>query len=313
MKRRRTQGSLFGPIILVGLGALFLLNNFGLIDWDIRNLFQTFWPILLVAAGLDVLNGRRSVFSALLLVIFTVILLAVVGLGIRFLTSGTAWNVERASISRPLNNVSAAEVTIAFDAGSLSLEALQPISDTAESLIEGTITVDGSNRPEQTFRQDENTARYHLAGEGIQVDPILAQANDPRIGNAWNLNLNQNVPTRLQVVIGAGLIELDLSQLNLTDLDLETGLGYAEVTLPESGQLTADIHLGLGSLVVFIPEGMAARIESPSRLAHTFSKDYPEISPGLFISPDYNSAENRVDLRLSSDIGEIVVRQVAAP
>ena len=52
-------GALIGPVILIGLGVLFLLNNMGL-DFPIGWLFGTFWPLILIAVGLVQLAGGRQ-------------------------------------------------------------------------------------------------------------------------------------------------------------------------------------------------------------------------------------------------------------
>jgi len=59
MEQRRWRGSLVGPIILIGLGIVFLLNNLGLLSWSVWEVILRLWPILLIAIGLDILLGRR--------------------------------------------------------------------------------------------------------------------------------------------------------------------------------------------------------------------------------------------------------------
>jgi len=40
-------------IFLVVLGAFFLLSNLGLISVSLAELFKTWWPLILIAAGLS--------------------------------------------------------------------------------------------------------------------------------------------------------------------------------------------------------------------------------------------------------------------
>ena len=47
-----------GPVILIGLGALFLLNNFGFFDFF--RVRQLFLPLLLIAVGVFMLRNRAS-------------------------------------------------------------------------------------------------------------------------------------------------------------------------------------------------------------------------------------------------------------
>ena len=49
----RYRRSFSGPIVLIGLGILFLLGTMGMLDW--RNLghwFAHYWPVLLIIAGM---------------------------------------------------------------------------------------------------------------------------------------------------------------------------------------------------------------------------------------------------------------------
>jgi|SRR5271165_6978947 len=45
-----------GPIILIGIGGLFLLNNFGFFDYF--RVRQIFWPLLLIGIGVLMLRNR---------------------------------------------------------------------------------------------------------------------------------------------------------------------------------------------------------------------------------------------------------------
>jgi len=51
-----TKNRPIGPVILIGLGALFLLRNFGV--FDIFRLHDIFWPIVLIGVGFLMLRNR---------------------------------------------------------------------------------------------------------------------------------------------------------------------------------------------------------------------------------------------------------------
>jgi hypothetical protein len=51
------RGRLFWPMVLIGLGALFLLENFNLLPGQI---WGWFWPLLLISLGASVLISRGS-------------------------------------------------------------------------------------------------------------------------------------------------------------------------------------------------------------------------------------------------------------
>lgn len=50
--------SFVGAYILIGLGVLFLLSNFGLLP-HLGSLFARWWPLILIAVGVGMLLRRR--------------------------------------------------------------------------------------------------------------------------------------------------------------------------------------------------------------------------------------------------------------
>jgi hypothetical protein len=84
--RRQTRGSIFWPILLITLGAVFLLRNVGGLSGDAWDNLLRLWPVLLIALGLDSLYRREGVAGAVFWI----------GLGVVFLLANLgmfAWNV----------------------------------------------------------------------------------------------------------------------------------------------------------------------------------------------------------------------------
>ncbi|NIM04012.1 hypothetical protein GTN66_07720 [bacterium] len=48
-------------LILLLLGLLFLLNNINVVDVDILEIIRTYWPLLLIALGIEVIRVSRKV------------------------------------------------------------------------------------------------------------------------------------------------------------------------------------------------------------------------------------------------------------
>ncbi len=63
VRRSGSRGSLVGPAVLVGLGIILLLNNFGALPWSVWETIFRLWPVLVIGVGLDLLIGRRSIWG----------------------------------------------------------------------------------------------------------------------------------------------------------------------------------------------------------------------------------------------------------
>jgi hypothetical protein len=64
------------PVFWIGLGVVFLLTELRLANWDALQVIINFWPLLLIAIGLDVLVPRRPLWASFLGLI---VLLAIFG------------------------------------------------------------------------------------------------------------------------------------------------------------------------------------------------------------------------------------------
>jgi Domain of unknown function (DUF5668) len=47
-----------GPIILIVIGVLFLLGNLGMVP--VKEVFRTWWPLILIVVGLGLLVARNQ-------------------------------------------------------------------------------------------------------------------------------------------------------------------------------------------------------------------------------------------------------------
>jgi hypothetical protein len=301
MERRERRGSLIGPIILIGLGLVFLLNNLGMLSWDVWDIIVRFWPILLIAIGLDILVGRRSILGSLLALAVVVV---VVGAGLWLITSqvapGPALTYE--SIDQSLEGATLGDVTIDFGAGTLRVG----ISPEGSSLIAGKVALGQGEHLVRDFRKNGDTAVFTLRSEGFALFPFVGRQN---AGKTWDLRLSPEVPLRLSINTGVGESTLDLERLKLTELDVHAGIGKVTLTLPARGQMQASINGGIGDVAVWVPAGMAARVHATAGLGNSQVLGNYQRQGSMYVSPGYDTAENRVDLEVKGGIGKITIQQ----
>ena len=52
----------FAAIVLIVIGTFFLLTNLGLVDISLREVFRTWWPLILIGVGISLFftPGRKK-------------------------------------------------------------------------------------------------------------------------------------------------------------------------------------------------------------------------------------------------------------
>lgn len=214
---------------------------------------------------------------------------------------GAATPVAHQSIRQPAEPAARAEISITTGVSQLQIGALDGSGD----LIAGEVAYDARNRLEQQYNLSGDTATFTLEERDAGGLKPLIRSGDEQI--RWDLGLSRQLPISLAVHAGVGENTLDLAELRVTELNLSMGVGNTALTLPRQGQVLANIAGGIGNLTVTIPRGMAARIDTGSDLGNVRIMGDYALKGNVYVSPDFATAANRIDLRASKGLGTITV------
>jgi hypothetical protein len=298
MSERARAGGLVGPVLLIGLGLIILMNNLGVLNWSVWDMLFRLWPLILITIGLDFLIGRRSVWGSLLAL---VLIVAVFIVGVFLMDTRVEASFSTEKIRHSLGDTTSAEISISPAVGFVRVNAL---SQGTSNLIEGDIRVIRGEKWSETFDTDKDPIVYAVKSQRVGWVPSFGIWEDTA---SWDVGLNPQVQLNLDVSLGVGKSELDLGGLILTDLDADIGVGKLTVTLPNEGQFRAHIDSAIGETFVIIPRGMAARIRVSTGLGTSQMPAGYSRQGDYYISPGYGTAENRIDLEISQAIGLIRV------
>src|SRR5512136_782073 len=125
---------LFWPIILIGVGAILLLSNLGVIQGNPWTIIFQLWPVLLIALGLEILlggsTGWRAVASALLglALVGGILWVLIAQPAIPGLNFGSS-NLQTTNVSHPLDGVESATADLSFGTGTSKIYALNDSSN----------------------------------------------------------------------------------------------------------------------------------------------------------------------------------------
>jgi hypothetical protein len=266
-----------------------------------RNLF---WGSVLVLVGLLFLADSLDLLGGLdpwkLFIPTLLILLGVTALWSAYQSGGRV--EETVAIPRE-TGASRARLVLSHGAGRIRVQhgagAGQLVSGSATAGVSFTSRMHG----------DEQNVKLTIPSRGmLWFLPPLAWGASP--GFTWNLALADDLPLILKLETGASETRLDLSKLQVSELRVSTGASDTRITLPEAaGQTWAEIECGMASVTIKVPEGVAARIKTSSALSSTSidAQRFP-YSGGLYLSPDYDTATNRVDINIEMGMGSVTIK-----
>ncbi len=304
-KRKNSDGNTpVAAYILIGVGVLFLLANLGIIG-SILNL----WPLVLIGLGAYIIYGKDKAPS----------------------------EVHHDHFSAPLDAAQSARVKLDLSIGETTIV---PVSN-PDLLVDADVAYMGEVR----FAAEGNGEKRVTLGQTSRVsNEWFNPANWFSGRNSykdlrWDIGLNPNVPTDLDIRGGVGQSNIDLSRFDLTALDITSGVGEMNVTLPSrADDLEARLQVGVGKLDLTIPSGAslhaavkggvgetvinlpadaAARVEARSGIGELnigsrlqkLSGSSSGISPnGVWQTPDFENAERQIVIHFDGGIGELRVR-----
>jgi hypothetical protein len=300
--------SIVGPLILISLGVLLLLNTVGLVPWSVWDTLWRFWPVALILIGLELVLGRGNPWASALLIAVVLALAVPLAFFGSFFPFGwtlgtTNGPLATQNLALPLEGAREANVTLQFAAGNLYVG---PSGADSGNLLDGEV-VTNARTPVEIERGDEANGRANVTVRRQTAMPVNIGNNNTE---RWTLNVNRSLPLNLRVEGGAAEVNLDLRQLMLRSLWLEMGAANTRVQLPENAGFTqATVKGGMAELQVEVPQTVAARINARSGLSsvQVDERRFPKRGD-YYQSPDYDTAANKVEINVEAGMATVRVR-----
>jgi hypothetical protein len=294
---------------LIFIGGVFLLENTGYLPPNFWVNLWRLWPVLLVLVGIELLFAHRIPWLALAALAAAVLIVSAVATN-SALTRPSPTPTETQSINTNLEGATQAAVTVRYGAGQLNVGPIeQPQGDEFASM---TYTGPPKLAPRPSYTPvagGVGQLEYQTSvAPGPGAIPFFG-TNTPGEARV-DLSFAPNVPIASFVVqTGATEANLDLSSLRVNSLDMSIGAASASIRFPETGATTAHISGGASTLNLEIPEGVAAQIEHRGGLStlNIDQRRFPQVADGVYRSPDYDTAQNKLDLNLETGITTIQV------
>lgn len=312
---RIDSGFLGWGIFLILLGLVPLAVSQGWIDEELVRRAWQLWPLILVGIGVGLVLRRTALepLGGLLIAgTFGVMLggLLATGLGgVAFGGCGIGDGQGEAFPTRDGTLADGGELRVQLDCGELTVAT----GDGDRWSVSG--TDDGGVGPDIEDR-DGSVEITSPSGRGFFFGPGADWQVTVPTGVALDLSLDLNAGSSRTDLTGARLGEVALST-NAGDMTVDAGgaaelerltasanAASLEITLPEA-DVTGSLSANAGSIALCVPAGVGIRIDTSENI--TASYDFPGLdrSGDRYESPDFDSAETRIELSASANAASI--------
>jgi cell wall-active antibiotic response 4TMS protein YvqF len=304
-----TRRGVFWPLLLIALGLIFLLQNFGFISGVSWLAVASLWPLLLILIGLDIAFARRWPLPTLAVEIAVIAAgLALVAYspnlspGVFVFGNGDGTGQNDVALPR-----GATQLNLTLNGGGIRS---YHVSGGASQLVEA-----HSASPDLRLRVSEGSN----GRADVRLDQVSNGFFHPMNEGDVQIRLASDVPTSLTINVGAGEFDVDLSDVRVTDARVNVGASSMRFVVPKpSGDIAIRMNGGASNIVIVVPDGVEARIATTGGLL-SLRSDNTRLGSGggtggcvacgsSVETSGYGAARDRVTLTISAGASSIIVR-----
>lgn len=298
--------AIFWPVALILIGAVWLLSNLRIFSVEHLGAALMLAPLLLVAAGLDLIFGyrlgsRRALLVPVLIVVYLLAVLALPALGLFSMPE-----MRSSTYSTAVEGAESYRVEIGMGINDLRIA---PLSDSnqlvsADLRYYGEIEYTASGTTERVVRLGEQLPNT------ISTFPLLYDLVNER--HDWRIGLNPTLPLSLTLSGGMGGNTLDLATLNLRSVTVSGMMGGTTLNLAAPQQSYEVVISGtMGGTTINLPAGAAVRLEVSGAMGgQDIGGALASVSgqDNVWQTPNYASAAAQIRIIYSGGMGGLTVR-----
>jgi len=250
-------------VILVCIGLVFLFNNLGYVDWEVWETILSWWPIYLIALGIEIVfrNSKLKLVAIISPLTFAFFILGPAwwqweGKEEDRLVQESRWSEEilpetnllQADLDFHLGNLTIAQAADKKVNCRLEYEGTQPVWDFSQK--EGSAKLAIQDRSQKTFGITFGSAGFSQAD---------FRGWDRK---EWQVELDGSTPLELKLSSQVSKNDLDLSKLRLKSLELCLQVAKANIRLGEkSDTIRVNLEQDLSKVNLWVPKESAIQLQ----------------------------------------------------
>jgi hypothetical protein len=289
-----TPGRLGWGLLFITVGVMLLLNNAGQLDWDYWLELLTWWPLLLIAFGIERIFVRTKL--QVISYLAPIILVA----GMIYVAVDTGGECYRRSFFTSYSWSTESDQTIdkveaAIDHGAADLYVGQTRYDLASVRFDRF-----TRKPDIDLTKSGGTARLEITRRGRIRSGIVIGSH--RHGHDWRLSFSEELPLRLKCIGDESEVSLNLESVPLEHLTVENDEG--DIYLKVGGKMAlvnVEINGYDADFRIRVPDGCGIKVQGDKYASYLITRGLEE-QEGGYISTGFDDAETKVSLMLTDDL-----------
>lgn len=308
-------------ILLLFIGGVLLLENFGVIDFYWGSIWR-FWPVFLIIGGVNILFNRNNSQTG------SIISIGVLVLALSFLfvrgqnppqgrsfwghnfkkdidISGDDSNdegnlrVSKYKLSEPFVEADNAKKTVLnISGGGISFD----LKGESAELIDADVQGKNGNFSLKKLVTDSATVLT------FQMDGQKKKWNFNEGSNDVDFKLNKAAEWNILMKLGAGEADLDFSPFKVRTFRFDGGAASLDIKVGELLPITdVIVKSGVADVKIQVPANSGCRIKTKTGLSAKDFEGFEKISDGVYETSNYSTSINKIFVNLDGGLSNFEV------
>ncbi|TCD10285.1 hypothetical protein EZ449_10725 [Pedobacter frigidisoli] len=318
-------------ILLLFIGGVLLLENFGLIEFYWRNVWN-FWPIFLIIAGVNILFNRNNSQTG------SIVSIAVLVVALSFLfykgqqepTRGNWWG-NHANKDIDINiddddndndNDDNSDNDTAFHQLSLSepFVAADNAKKTILNISGGGISFNLNGETSELINADVKKKHANFSLKKLITDSatVLTFSMDNKKnkfnfgdgGNDVDFKLNKAANWDVYMKLGAGEADFDFTDYKVRTFHFDGGAAALDLKFGDLLPITdVVVKSGVADVKIKIPTNSGCRIKTKTGLSSKDFDGFDKLSDGVYETSNYKTSTKKIFINLDGGLSSFEVNR----
>ncbi len=296
--------NIFWGVILITLGALFILKNLDIIYFNWYAIFRL-WPLLLILIGISILPVKNTIK---LILSFLAIILAITFI---FSSPYSRYHYFNFRCDRNHsyydNDLKEQYFYESYDS-SINLAVLK--IDAAA----GSFKIKGETDNLLDFEKEGNIGPYRFSSQDFDNKKVLKlniKNTFFKLGNIKNnvyIKLNPEPVWEFDFDAGAAKLDLDLIPFKTKKITIDGGASSINIKLGDKYNYTKlDIDAGASSINIKIPEESGCEVHTSSVLSSRNLRGFNKIKKGFYKTSNFENSINKIYIDIDVAVSSLKV------